>query len=240
MSSIADRPRLSSRRLVTTLVLGAWCALFWYLMISGQTALYLSSRTDWVVPVGAFVLTGATIARLLSLREHDPAPLTPRDAAGVGLVLLPVVVMASMPAASLDSYAASRRSSIVGGSYVSSAEDITDGELTLVDVGGALRSREAMRALAERAGAEVSFVGFVTRDSGDPADEFTLTRFMISCCVADALSVEVRVVGAPPGRFAKDDWVEVTGKLYPLGTEVVVDASEVVSVPRPKRPYLNP
>lgn len=236
---MSDR-KLSPRRLITTLVLAAWCALFWYLMASGNTALYLSSRTEWVVPVGAIVLTGATLGRLFSLREEHPAPLSLREAASIGFVLLPVVVIASMPEASLGSYAASRRSSIVGGSYVSSADDINDGELTLVDVGGALRSSEAMQALSRRAGAEVTFVGFVTRDQGDPADEFTLTRFMVSCCVADALSVEVRVVGAPPGEFEKDEWVEVTGKLYPLGTEVVVDASEVTSVPRPKRPYLNP
>ena len=80
----------------------------------------------------------------------------------------------------------------------------------------------------------------MNRDDGAPADEFTLTRFLISCCVADALSVEVRVVGAPPGRFKKDDWVRVTGALYPLNNEVVVDATEVVEVPRPQEPYLNP
>ncbi len=97
-----------------------------------------------------------------------------------------------------------------------------------------------MKALVQRAGSEVSFVGFVARESGMPADEFMLSRFLVSCCVADALSIQVRIVGAPPGELAEDDWVRVTGALYPLGREVIVDAAEVVSVPRPKRPYLNP
>ncbi|MGH2738157.1 MAG: hypothetical protein ACRDHH_05020 [Actinomycetota bacterium] len=43
----------------------------------------------------------------------------------------------------------------------------------------------------------------MTRREGSPADEFVLTRFIVSCCVADALSVQVRVVGAPPGRFER-------------------------------------
>ena len=73
-----------------------------------------------------------------------------------------------------------------------------------------------------------------------PADEFVLTRFLISCCVADALSVEARVVGAPPGKFDNDDWVRVRGNFYPLGNEVIVDSSEITRVPKPKRPYLNP
>jgi uncharacterized repeat protein (TIGR03943 family) len=97
-----------------------------------------------------------------------------------------------------------------------------------------------MKALVQRAGTEVSFVGFVARDSSMPADEFMLSRFLVSCCVADALSIQVRVVGAPPGQFGEDDWVRVTGAMYPLGREVIVDASAVESVPRPKRPYLNP
>jgi uncharacterized membrane protein YcgQ (UPF0703/DUF1980 family) len=67
-----------------------------------------------------------------------------------------------------------------------------------------------------------------------------LTRFLVSCCVADALSVNVRVVGAPPGRFKADEWVRVSGKFYPLGRDVIVDSSDVVPVERPKRPYLSP
>jgi len=72
-----------------------------------------------------------------------------------------------------------------------------------------------------------------------PADEFVLTRFMISCCVADALSVQVRIVGAPPGKFEEDRWVRVVGTIYPLGQETVVDAARVEGVERPDEPYLN-
>lgn len=86
----------------------------------------------------------------------------------------------------------------------------------------------------------MDFTGFVTKDPGAPADEFLLTRFLVSCCVADAPSVNVRVVGAPPGRFKADDWVRVSGKFYPLGRDVIVDASDIVAVERPKRPYLSP
>ena len=73
-----------------------------------------------------------------------------------------------------------------------------------------------------------------------PADEFLLTRFLISCCVADALTVQVRIVDAPPGEFKQDQWVRVTGRIYPLGREVLVDATDVVGIARPERPYLTP
>jgi putative membrane protein len=233
---------IALRRLLTLLLVASWCALFWTLLLTGRTAMFLSPRTDWVVPVGAVILTAASVGLLISIRSDNKTakPLQVGELGGYALLSIPVVVILALPDASLGSYAAGRRSNIVGGSFVSTAADINDGELTLVDVGGALRSPEAMRALSAQAGSKVTFVGFVTRSEEDGADEFTLTRFMISCCLADALSVEVRVVGAPPGRFEEDDWVRVTGEMYPLETEVVIDASEVLAVQRPKQPYLSP
>lgn len=230
----------SASKLGSAAAMATWAALFWWLLLSGRSFLYLSDRTDWVVPMGAIILTVAVAGRLWSARGPHPEPLARNDAWRLGAIVLPVVLTVGLPAASLGSYATSRRSSFVSSGYTSTAADIESGELSLVDVAGAVRSEEAMKALVQRAGSEVSFVGFVTRDAGMPADEFMLSRFLVSCCVADALSVQVRVVGAPPGKLAEDDWVRVTGAMYPLGREVIVNASEVEPVDRPKRPYLNP
>ncbi|MBA3349841.1 MAG: hypothetical protein H0T12_04730 [Actinobacteria bacterium] len=112
---------------------------------------------------------------------------------------MPVVAVLALPPSALGSYAASRRSSFVGSGYLASPEDVASGDLSLTDIAGALQSQGGERALARRAGSQVSLVGFVTREAGMPADEFVLTRFLVSFCVADALSVQVRVVGAPPG-----------------------------------------
>ncbi len=233
------RAGLSPVRVASALALASWAGLFWFLIGSGRTSLYLSSRTDWVVPVGAIVLTAALAGRLLSLRTARPEALTRREALAIGLTILPVVTVLALPPASLGSFAADRRSSLASAGFSGDAGDISSGEVTLVDVASALRSGEGMQQLTKRAGAEVGFVGFVTRDPGMPADEFLLTRFLVSCCAADALSIQVRVVGAPPGRFEADQWVRAEGLLYPLGGEVIVDATLVEGVPRPDRPYLN-
>lgn len=230
----------SPRRIATMFALAAWAAVFWFLMATERTSFYLSSRTDWLVPVGAITLTLAAVGRCLSLRTGDDEPLRRSDAWSVGLIVVPVILVLTLPPASLTSFAATRRSSFSSAGFTTSAEELAEGELSLADVAGALRSEDAMKALVDRAGTEVTFTGFVTREPGMPADEFVLTRFLISCCVADALSVEARVVGAPPGGFEKDQWVRVRGDFYPLGGEVIVDAAEVTKVPRPQKPYLNP
>ena len=43
--------------------------------LTGRDALYLSSRTDWVVPVAAVLLTAAAIGRLVTSRTSTPEPL---------------------------------------------------------------------------------------------------------------------------------------------------------------------
>jgi uncharacterized repeat protein (TIGR03943 family) len=232
--------RWSPARVTAAGTLAAWAALFWWLLATGRTSLYLSSRTDWVVPLGAALLSIAALGRLASARAVRPEPFTERAALGSVLIVLPVVIVLALPPAALGSFAAGRRESLVGaGGFGSSRENIARGDLSLFDVAGAFRSDAAMRALVARAGSDVSFLGFVDRAEGMPADEFLLTRFLITCCTADALSVQVRVVGAPPGRFERDDWVRVEGSLYPLGDEVIVDAVRVDAVARPERPYLN-
>jgi len=227
--------RWSPARLATTFALLAWAGLFWFLLATGRSGLYLSSRTDWVIPVGAIVLTIAGLGRLATSRDEQAEAVGRGQAWGVGLIVLPVVAILALPPASLGSFAASRRQ-VVGGNFASSGE--IGEEVSLAEVAGAMWSDEARRALFERAGSPVDFVGIVTHRDGLPPDEFYLTRFIVSCCVADALGVQVRVVGAPRG-LPEDDWVRVKGTLYPLKDDVVVAVSSVQRIPRPEHPYLT-
>jgi putative membrane protein len=121
-----------------------------------------------------------------------------------------------------------------------STQDIATGSLTLIDVAAAQTTSSGLDALEQRAGEQVTFDGFVTRFGDTPADEIMLTRFIVTCCVADATIAQVRVVDVPAGQFQQDQWVRVTGKIYPLGREVLVDATDVVGIARPSKPYLTP
>ncbi|HEX5948959.1 MAG TPA: hypothetical protein VFZ45_05280, partial [Actinomycetota bacterium] len=173
--------------MATAVVLAGWAGLFWFLLGSGRTSLYLSSRTAWVVPTGAIVLTAAALGRLLTLRTPRHEPLTSRTTWALGFIVFPAVVVLALPPTALGSYAASRRSlsaGFAGGPALEAGDRVT-----LAAVAAGVWSEEARRALVDRAGSRVTFEGIVTRREGSPADEFVLTRFIVSCCVADALSV---------------------------------------------------
>ena len=103
------------------------------------------------------------------------------------------------------------------------------------------------RALWDSAGsldsAPVRVEGLVVHDDALP-DGFLLTRFVLSCCAADAIPVQVGVVGG--GRPAEDEWVVVEGTVVPppdVGPDEVqlpridIEASSVQPAPRPGDPY---
>jgi uncharacterized repeat protein (TIGR03943 family) len=230
----------SVSRLATGIALAIWAASFWFLIAADRTAFYFSTRTTWLAPVGALTLTVAMAGRFLSARVSRPEPVTRRQMATLAVLIVPALIVTALPPAALGSFAASRRSTAVKGAYVSmSGRDISKGDLSLLDIFG-LSYNGDLDKLAPRAGSSSSFTGFVTKDASDGADEFRLNRFMITCCPGDAVSIQLRIVGAPPGGFSADEWVRVTGKIYPIGQEVIVDATDVKLVDRPKHPYLNP
>jgi uncharacterized repeat protein (TIGR03943 family) len=231
--------RWSPARIGAGLALASWAGLFWFVLLTARVPLYLSPRTAWLVPIGAALASIAAVLRLASARTDRHERLTTRDVTGLGLIVLPVIVLLILPPATLGVYAVDRRGGFSSSGIGASARIVT-GPIDLVDVAAAQSVDDAMADLRERAGERVVLEGFVSRNPGTPVDEFDLTRFVITCCVADATIAQVRVVGAPPADRANDTWVRVTGRVYPVGGEVLIAASRVEPIPRPANPYLTP
>ena len=87
-----------------SIVLATWGGLFWFLWFSGREAFYLSTRTDWVVPIAAVLLTAATIGRLASARVVAPKPLAARELWIMGLMVVPVVLVLFAPVTTLGTF----------------------------------------------------------------------------------------------------------------------------------------
>lgn len=231
--------RLDPRALAVGLVLAAWAGMLWFLWGSGRWALHVSERIAWIIPAGAVLLTVAAAGRLLHLRTEERRTVRARDVLGLVLVALPVVVVLAQPPTTLGSFAASRRPDVARAQNVD-AGDLEGRGISQIDVASAPYAPEIMRALVKRAGEEVTFVGFVTREDFAAADEFTLNRFVVTCCVDDALNAGVQVVDPPAGEWQEGEWLRVTGRIYPVGREVILDADRIDHIEPPDRPYLTP
>ena len=229
-------------RLLGAGVLGAWASLFWFLQLSGRLDLYLSTRTAWIVPTGAVILSvGAVGAAISAHRRVRTTTLTRRTWVTAAVVIAPIVLMTAVPPATLGSFSSSRKAQFSGrGLSTYWGRFDADSEITFFFVAASKFWDGGADLLGRRAGDEATFVGFAERSDSTPPDELVLTRFVVTCCVADATPISIRVVNVTPGSVDADSWVEVTGQVFPVGRDVVVVADSIAPAPTPDRPYITP
>ncbi len=235
----APRRVWSANRVGAGLVLGLWAAMFWILLITGRIHLYLSTRTLWVAPIGAALLTIAAVGRLSASRVSRREPLRRRETMVLAAMVLPIILILALPPATLGSFTVSKKSASLGAGAGLARGSLQDnGAITLLGVFEAENSSASMSTLVGRAGTQVDFIGFVTHDPATSSGEFLLNRWVFVCCAADTLLIQVRVVNAPPA-IAADSWVEVQGPVYALGSQVLVVATSVTPTAVPSQPYLT-
>jgi uncharacterized repeat protein (TIGR03943 family) len=91
---------------------------------------------------------------------------------------------------------------------------------------------------------EAKVIGFVYRDDRFGEDKFMVSRFVISCCAADAAPLGLVAQWPETGSLANDTWVEVKGR-FQAGefdgepTPILV-AETVTPTDAPAQPYLYP
>jgi uncharacterized repeat protein (TIGR03943 family) len=153
------------------------------------------------------------------------------------LLLLPVLLVFVVTPPPLGAFAADRAASAIPEPGEVDLPALPDGDPVSIRV-----SEYAFRAVWDQgdtlAGRVVQLTGFgsATKEGG-----WYLNRLSLACCAADARVARVEVVGADdPGV---DTWVQVTGRWIPgggvedPGAVPLIEASEVVAIDRPTRPY---
>jgi uncharacterized repeat protein (TIGR03943 family) len=202
---------------------------------------YLRPAMKWplvLAGVVLLVLGGATLARAFNGRG-DGLQHEPHDGHRLGaiawLVLLPVVVLFAVAPKPLGTDAIDTAAPRVVGrpERFAPLPALRNGayELPIRDV-----LERAAYEPDSLAGATLRVVGFVS-NTGAPPGSLLLTRFVLTCCAADAYAVQVAVAGAPV--FADDTWIEVTGRLSgaSAGPAASIEAGSVRQIGRPANPY---
>jgi uncharacterized repeat protein (TIGR03943 family) len=232
---VRDRDRDRSLLLLLTGLFAVWLAASGtvlnfvrpsirpYVLLAGLVAVLLA-----VLPPGG--LLGRRTAAVAHDHEHPDA--------GVGwLLVVPLFVALLVPPAPLGANAVRSRLSTTRSSASSvypavRAPDHGAVPMTMAEFSTrALRDRQ--RSLT---GVPVRLTGFVSDGSGTA---YSLGRFVIFCCAADAEAVEVRIVGDTTPRRT-NEWLEVVGVWVPQPLDADVVSLRVTSVrpvKRPRAPY---
>jgi uncharacterized repeat protein (TIGR03943 family) len=233
--------RWDPRRVARAIVLVTWTSFVAWLLLSGEVYRYIGTRTYWVVVFGAIALAITAIAQLATLRtDREPQALTFREGAGLAALLCPLLAVVMIPSPSLGASAASSRSAgstLAAGALVPSAPDGND-PISFVDIHYASASEEYAAALGIVDGQPVELTGFVTHGDGTPPDGFTLTRFAVFCCAADAIPYSVAVAAGPRAVYEDDTWLRVGGRLYASDGGYVLRPTRIEPVPEPQDPYI--
>jgi uncharacterized repeat protein (TIGR03943 family) len=229
--------RLDLTRLPRGLALLAWAAFFDWLWLTDGAGRYVGPRTSWIVPFGAIVLTTCALVYLFAGRRSAPgrAP-TVRDSLATLILLVPLLLVAAAPTASLGSLAVDRKRSALDQVAAVQRAGAAGPAITLYDISIAAFSPEFARDRGIGEGTRVTFDGFVSHEAKDGTME--LSRFLASCCAADAMPYSVNV--RPPAgaeAFGLDAWVRVTGRVTLLDGMLGVAADRIDATAPPSDPY---
>ena len=221
--------------------------------LDGSLGYYINLRYGWLTLVAIACLAVLAVVLLAgALRPNDrgAGERVPLGWLGVALLALPVA-LALVPPRPLGTDAMANRAlqlaSVPAAAGVSVTAEARFGDDTAprtvfdwlvlfhqADTGAADLDRFAGRAARVR--------GFVYRDERFPTGTFMVSRFLLSCCVADAAPIGL-AVRWPDADFLDDDaWVWVSGE---FAVETFLDervpvlvAAEVTPAEQPPQPYL--
>jgi uncharacterized repeat protein (TIGR03943 family) len=234
-----------SLKALTLIALG----IFLYTRLANGTLLYyINRRFAWLTVLAIIgLLLVAVSYRQRPAHLHTHAGTGHDHAfswAGLFLVALPVVLGLLVPPRPLGASAMESREVSVGSlSSVartgSSSPLVIEGEKDILDW---LITFQRTPDAAAFSGQEARVIGFVYRDDRFDAETFMVSRFAVSCCVADATAVGLIVRWPEAASLARDQWVEVSGHFQPgefYGQQVpLLVADAITPVETPNQPYL--
>lgn len=158
----------------------------------------------------------------------------------LGLLVTPRPLGASAMASREVNVVNENRSAMPAAIQAAAAKAST--ERTVLDWNQAFQTVE--NPAAHFAGEQADVIGFVYRDDRFGEDEFFLTRFVVSCCVADAAVAGLVVRPPDDVNLEPDQWIRVNGTFTTGSFEgapvPLLVAEEIIPTDVPDQPYLYP
>jgi putative membrane protein len=239
------------------LVLAASGLMLYQKIASGTIAFYINQRFQWLVLAGAliYLLLALTLLYKLVMPAQQslvrqmlgPAQSTFTSWSAVLLLALPALIGAIAPARPLGAGAIESRgiglqSAPAAAGGATTLKRAPSGPRTILDW---LREISTNGDPAAIAGQQADVIGFVYRDDLRFAkNQFMVSRFTVSCCVADASALGLIVESDQLAQFKQDQWVRVVGRFstgaFANETVPIIKADTIEATEQPNAPYLYP
>jgi uncharacterized repeat protein (TIGR03943 family) len=232
--------KVDGTRALRAIGLVAWAAFFDYLWLSGRSVDYVGPRTTWVVGFGAISLTLASILYVSGLfKDVERTRPTAKELGRLVIIVSPIALAATAPSVTLGAQAVNQKRTADGATSLARLEAY-DGSIRLYELAAAAYNPQWAAERGIDAGLQVEFDGFVSKARGEDGT-IEVSRFLASCCAADAIPYSVDVVladGAP--RVEKNQWLVVRGEVTEQADgerAFKVVADEIEPIERPADAY---
>lgn len=235
---------------VAVVIQAGMAGYFGYNIFSGNLANYINVRFMWLSYVALVIfvlLTVASLAQLLRGKTESSAYKISEPNKITWSVLfvtsMPLIFGTLVPSAPLGASAVNGGVSTraVLGTNEAAAFVVEPSERNVLDWLRMFGSAEDIEAFN---GQPVDVIGFVYREPSFADDQFMVSRFTVSCCVADASALGLPVTYSGTSELSEGDWVRVTGTIQigEFGEELVpiIHNVTVEAVEQPQFPYLYP
>lgn len=248
-----------AKQKIQVLILAGLGVYLLFVVVSGRLYYYINERFTWLVVAGGIIFLGTALALGLEAmrknqpdeeekahseshagHEHGKVPNWSLLIAGIPLLLGFLITPKPLDATTL-----SVRGVSTSGLSVARGENLlieapTDSRNVLDWV----RAFSFSEDISEFEGEPVDLIGFVYQEPSLGENQFLVSRFTLSCCVADAFAIGVRVESEEAQDWESNQWVHLIGRISVQendgSPEAVVIPLRMVEIEPPPQPYLFP
>jgi putative membrane protein len=239
-------------RFLQAFILLALCIFLIDKLLSGKLSLYINIRYAPLTVFGILVLGMMTLALVRDPKtEHDHQDSNhdhnhSASIRALAILFVPLLIAFLIPSRPLDASAATTRGMNVSAPLIGSSSQTRQFEAT-ADTRNILDWIRIFNSGTDPApylGQTAKVTGFVYHDPRLPANQFIVSRFVITCCAADASAIGMIVIWDQSKELADSAWVEVKGPVQSaqLGGQPIplIQAVLVQPLEQPQEPYLYP
>jgi uncharacterized repeat protein (TIGR03943 family) len=222
--------------------------------MSGKLLFYINERFVWLTLLAALgcILVGMSYRyRPAHSHNHDHDHGDHHHGklswGGLSLIVLPIILGLLVPPKPLGAAAMVNRDVSIESLTSAAAPEVSSvlakpkREKNILDWLIEFRSSSDIDAFTDQ---QAKLVGFVYRDDRFAEDQFMVSRFVLSCCAADAAPLGIMVHSPESAGLADDQWVEVKGHFEIgqfSGEELPILMAETITpTDIPAQPYLYP
>ncbi len=244
--------------ILKALILSGLGLMFYTKISDGTLAFYINQRFAWLSFIAVLILSALALTMVYRLiegrqgrrgneEEHDHAHDHHHGISwgALAIMAIPMLLGLFVPARPLGASAVNSRgiglSAPQRAGSVTTAQRAATGPKNILDW---LNEFTKNPDPASFNGQVVDVIGFVYRDPRNGADQIWVSRFAISCCVADASALGLLVQTSAASTLTNDSWIHVTGKFKAgqfagEGVPVIIP-DKIEPAQQPENPYLYP